>query len=181
MKKRRLRLKLCSGFTLIELLVVIAIVASLAIVVFTAIKPSERLKNARDIRRKNDIKSIIDSVNLYIIENGTWPIGIDNYDQSQYPLNSLTSPYQLGTAFDGCDLTGSTTGCNVTNGPCLDLFNGTYPNIGLSKYLKKLPVDPLGTNQRSKYVISVTPNTNLLTIKACSVDNFTSNPISISR
>lgn len=65
-----------SGFTLIELLVVIAVLGVLAGVVFVAINPSQRIMQARDAQRKNDIGSLTQGVESYItLKSGTIPVG----------------------------------------------------------------------------------------------------------
>ena len=59
------------GFTLIELLVVIAIIgvlASMILVDLNAVKAK-----ARDARRLQDIRTIIDAIRMYEIDHGKWP------------------------------------------------------------------------------------------------------------
>lgn len=136
------------GFTLIELLVVIALISALAVTVFVALNPGQRLKDSRDARRISDIDSILSAVHQYIVDNkGTAPTGL------------TTTEMQLGTAASGCAI--ATGGCGVTTAACLDL------STPLAKYLKSIPVDPLnGTVATTKY--SVVQDTNgIVTVKAC--------------
>ena len=57
------------GFTLIELLIVIAIIGVLVAVIFVALDPATRLKQARDAVRQNDVGEILSAVKLYQVDN----------------------------------------------------------------------------------------------------------------
>ena len=59
------------GFTLIELLVVIAIIALLSSVVLSSLN-SARAKS-RDATRKAQVKEIVKALNVYQLENNTYP------------------------------------------------------------------------------------------------------------
>jgi prepilin-type N-terminal cleavage/methylation domain-containing protein len=137
------------GFTLIELLVVMTIIVALAVTVFTALNPGQRLKNARDARRTSDVDTILTAVHQYIVDNkGSAPAGLS------------TSEQQLGTAGTGCAI--ATGGCNVVATACLDL------STPLAAYLKSIPVDPLnGTTATTKYSIVQDVN-GIVTVRACS-------------
>jgi prepilin-type N-terminal cleavage/methylation domain-containing protein len=81
------------GFTLIELLIVIAIIAVIAAVVFIALNPLQRFKDARNTQRRGDLISIVDAVKLYQVDNrGDLPSGIDENWR------------MLGTNSSGCDV-----------------------------------------------------------------------------
>ncbi len=81
------------AFTLVELLIVIAIIAVVSVVVFVAVDPIERFKDSRNSRRAADVKSIVDAVRLYQIENkGLLPVGFDENWK------------MIGTATSGCDV-----------------------------------------------------------------------------
>lgn len=60
-----------SGFTLVELLVVITILAILSVIGITAFSGVQ--KNARDSRRKGDLRSIKIALELYKQTNGRYP------------------------------------------------------------------------------------------------------------
>jgi prepilin-type N-terminal cleavage/methylation domain-containing protein len=150
------------GFTLIELLVVIAIIAALAVVVFVALNPAQRLKDARDSRRTSDVDTILTAIHTYIVDNkGSLPAG----------LSTAMSESQLGTAGSGCAL--ATGGCAATAAACVNL---TTP---LAAYLKSIPTDPKnGTASLTQYAVVVDSN-NIITVKACGTEGTTN--ISASR
>lgn len=66
-----------SGFTLVEIIVVIAIIGILVAIVVTVINPVERFKEARDARRKTDIRSIVVGLNLYFAKHKYYPKDIE--------------------------------------------------------------------------------------------------------
>lgn len=153
--------KSTKGFTLIELLVVIAIIAALAVVVFVALNPSQRIKDSRDSRRSSDVQSILTAIHQSIVDNkGALPAG----------LTTGMAERQLGTAATGCAV--STGGCSVVNAACLDV------STPLAKYLKSVPTDPGGTAAITGYSVVVDAN-NIVTVKACGTEGSTN--ISASR
>jgi prepilin-type N-terminal cleavage/methylation domain-containing protein len=159
---RRISKKWLRGFTLIELLIVIVIIATLAIVVFVALNPAQRFKDARDARRVTDVETILTAIHASIVDNkGTLPTG----------LTTSMVESQLGTATTGCTI--ATGGCAVVGATaCVDL---TTP---LVKYLKTIPIDSNGTAALTKYSVVVDAN-NIVTIKACGTEGTTN--ISASR
>jgi len=151
------------GFTLIELLLVIGIIAVLAVVVFVALNPAQRFKDARDARRTSDVDTILSAVHSSIVDSkGTLPTG----------LSAGMSEAQLGTSASACTI--STGGCSVTTAACLDL------STPLVKYLKTIPIDPTSTYTSAKTGYSVVVDSNgIVTIKACGTEGATN--ISSSR
>lgn len=150
------------GFTLIELLIVIAIISVLAVTVYVALNPGQRLKDGKDARRRTDAESILTAIHTSIIDNkGALPAG----------LTTGMAEVQLGSAATGCAV--ATGGCTVVATTCTDL---TTP---LAKYLKSLPVDPdLASNStKTNYSVIVDAN-GIVTIKACGAEG---GNISISR
>jgi prepilin-type N-terminal cleavage/methylation domain-containing protein len=145
------------GFTLIELLVVITIIATLAVTVFVALNPGQRLKDAKDARRTSDVDSILTAIHAYIVDNkGSNPAGLSTVEQ------------QLGTGAAGCAI--ATGGCTVTAAACLNLATP------LVKYLKSIPVDPSGaatyTDAKTGYSAQQDSN-GLVTIRACGTEGTT--------
>ncbi len=141
------------AFTLIELLLVVAIIATLAVVVFVALNPAQRLKDSKDARRTSDIDTILSAVHEYIIDN-----------KGALPTSSPQAEVQLGTSASGCAI--STGGCSAVAAACYDM------STLLNKYLKSMPIDPTGTAAGTKYTITVDAN-NIVTVKACAADTGT--------
>jgi len=136
-----------NGFTLIELLVVIGIIAALTTVVFVAIDPAKRFRDARNARRISDADTILGAIHQYIVDTGgSLPVGIG------------TSTSQIGSC-----TTGGTTLCSGAAAACIDLATV----LGANKYLKTNPVDPQsGTAATTGYSVSKDAN-NLFTVTAC--------------
>lgn len=145
-------------FTIIEFLLIIAIISVLAMVVFVALNPAQRLIDAKDARRTQDVDTILSAIHVAIIDN-----------KETLPSNlsaAGTTEKQLGTATSGCKI--ATGGCLVVaTDDCIDLSpSGT---VGLGKYLKTIPVDPNGTDSHTKYSVVVDVN-GIITVKACAVE-----------
>jgi len=71
MKKQFKRLSLARGFTLIEVMVVVVIIAILAAIVVPRIM--SRPEQARIVRAKSDIMAIQNAMDLYRLDNGSYP------------------------------------------------------------------------------------------------------------
>jgi prepilin-type N-terminal cleavage/methylation domain-containing protein len=142
------------GFTLIELLLVIAVISALAVTVFVALNPAQRLKDGRDGRRQTDVETILSAIHTSIIDSkGTLPSG----------LTAGMSEKQIGTAVTGCAI--ATGGCSVAG--ATDCVNLT---ASLSAYLKSIPLDPNGgTAALTKYSVVVDAN-GLVTVKSCGTE-----------
>jgi|SRR5579872_2463086 len=141
------------GFTLIELLIVIVVISALSVTVFVAINPPKRLIDSRDARRRADIENILTAIHEYIIDNGNLPPSLVAKAQNQ--------DWQLGTGT--CTIQITTGGCFTQPG-CVDFTSD------LSKYLAKIPIDPLGganTALNTGYAINYSPPSNIITVKAC--------------
>jgi len=67
---RRILYSLQRGFTLIEILVVVTIIAILAAAAFVVIKPGQRLQDARDATRWQDVTALLDAIKLDQLDNG---------------------------------------------------------------------------------------------------------------
>ncbi len=155
------------GFTLIELLVALTIVAILAVSVYVALNPAQRLKDAKDSRRALDTDTIITAIHQSIVDNkGTYP--------SNMPAAGAEE--QLGTSATGCTI--SNSNCTITEAVCTDLLTGSQ---NISKYLKTMPFDPdttLGSDAKTGYSVQRDAN-GIVTVKACYTDGTTI--ISVSR
>jgi prepilin-type N-terminal cleavage/methylation domain-containing protein len=149
------------GFTLIELLVVISIIAILSTVVFVALNPAGRFRDARNSRRFSDINNILTAIHECIVDNSG--------SVTACGLSEPTAQTQLGTAATGCD--DDTCGAVAA---CLDL------STQLAPYLKSIPLDPsLGVgSSETHYSVTVDSN-NIVTVDACDAENSTT--IQVSR
>ena len=155
------RLHFFQGFTLIELLIVITIIATLAVTVFVALNPAQRLKSAKDAHRTSDVDTILTAIHTYIIDNGgNFPAGLSS-GMSETQISGVA-------AGSGCGVTNSY--CNITNTACVNLAGP------LVKYLKSIPVDPnssLWSSSKTGYSVQVDAN-SIITVKACGTEG---NPI----
>lgn len=65
------------AFTLVEVLLVMVIIAILAGIVIVAINPARQISQANDTQRSSDVKSVLDAVASYSIDNrGALPTSI---------------------------------------------------------------------------------------------------------
>ena len=131
------------GFTLVELLVVIAIIVILFAVILVAVDPPQRLGQARDAVRRQDVRDILEAVQQYAVDNdGDYPAGID----------AVTTSFQvLGTAGSGCD---TTCTAETTVAACLDLSGDL-----VETYLAEIPIDPkTGDATNTDYAIDQSAN-----------------------
>ncbi|MBI2031892.1 MAG: hypothetical protein HYT08_04740 [Candidatus Levybacteria bacterium] len=142
-----------------------AIIAVLAVVVFVALNPAQRLEDTRDAKRVSDTQTILTAIHASIVDNaGALPSG----------LTAGMSQTQIGTAATGC---GGTVGvCSITPTGCVDL---TTP---LANYLNTIPIDPTGgttyTAAETGYSVVVSA-AGLVTVTACGTEGATT--ISASR
>jgi type II secretion system protein G len=82
--------KQTKGFTLIELLVVIAIIGLLASIVIVSVQKSAQ--NARDAKRKADIRSLKTAIEQYTNNNqGRYPVCSTCVDWKGHPVSDLVT------------------------------------------------------------------------------------------
>jgi type IV pilus assembly protein PilA len=131
-----------AGFTLLEVLLVVAILSILAGIVIVAINPGKQLANSRNSQRSSDVKTIIDAVYDYNIDNS----GI-------MPSTITTTPTDV---------------CNTTGANCTGLIDLGVLTAS-TKYLVGIPKDPqcatVCTTYSSGYQISKDTN-NRITVSA---------------
>lgn len=108
------------GFSLIELLVVISIIGVL--VSFGSVSWTNAQQKARDARRKADLKSVQQAMELYFQANG------------KYPDASPTGQVQ----------------CNVTGDTSNKTWGGSFI-CGPITYMQQLPKDPTNVSQYAYY------------------------------
>lgn len=115
------------GFTIIELLVVVAIIGILTGVVLVAISDSRQ--RARDARRKTELKSIENAIELYAsYNNGKFPSSLTELHDS---LSAQTgSDYKLPVdSMDGQNV--CTNGTN-SNAACGYVLSNTLCSTGIT-------------------------------------------------
>lgn len=91
---RRAIVRSTSGFTLIEVLVVVVILGILAAIVVPNImsKPGE----ARIAKAKTDIRAIEQALNLYRLDNGSYPTTDEGLEALVKPPTAAGSNYKSG-------------------------------------------------------------------------------------
>ena len=115
-----------SGFTIVELLIVIAIIGILAAV--TLVTYSGTQVRARDARRTHDMVAIMEALELYRFDHGTYP-----------PSNGQDSPNSSSDVPSGYVYSSAYGYSYATNGSWLrTLVDG--------KYLPEAPVDPINND-----------------------------------
>lgn len=147
------------GFTLIELLIVIAIIAILAAIVFVALNPAARFKDARNSRRWSDISSVMSAVKIDQVDNkGSYLTAIkDNMENN--------TVYMIGTDTTNCE---TYTDCAVnatSTDHCVNLAG-----LVTEGYLGSVPVSPNGVGAWTAGHVGYTLQkeaTGILTIRAC--------------
>ena len=142
------------GFTLIELLLIIVIISALAVSVFVALNPAQRLQDARNSRRVTDTDNILSAMHQYIVDNaGSYPSGVGSTGMAEV---------QIGSGVSGCAITAGPCAASAT--ACVNL------STALAPYLKSMPIDPLGsptyTSAKTGYTIQVDTN-GIITINSC--------------
>jgi len=117
---KRYKLNATRGFSLIELLVVIAIIGILLAV--ASVFYTQAQKKGRDAKRKADLKSVQQALELYYETN------------RKYPYYTIAAPQGRIQ----CNITGIDTTINNW-GQAFDCNSSS----GLVTYMKQLPCDPL--------------------------------------
>ncbi|MEK7630793.1 MAG: type II secretion system protein [Patescibacteria group bacterium] len=182
MKKR-------SGFTLIELLIVIGLIAILAGVVFVALDPFTRFRDARNARRNADVASIASAVRVNQVDiGGRYMYGLRTANSPTTftgPANAWGGTFQnnnivLGETYMIAVATGTTDGSPLCNTGCAGVAGVTSishcVNIAplvTGGYLGSLPRSPAGAQgwggSYSGYYLRVNGNSSL-TVGACDVE-----------
>lgn len=147
-------LKFSPAFTLIELLIVITIIGVLASVLMVAINPLKRMQQARDARRKSDIKQISNVLQGFLANHSFkrenyCDSSIGSYTEDR-PCNSIALDPTLQWKSAKAD----------------DIFDVL---VNQAQYVKNLPIDPIN-NVIYHYVLEVYP-TNSQTNAPCNPES----------
>jgi type II secretory pathway pseudopilin PulG len=151
--------KALPAFTFIEILLVVAMLVILATIVVFAINPSKQLSNTKNSQRQMDVKTLVDSINQYELDNGSIPAGID------------TTLRMLGTSTSGCNvsctitLPSGVTSTPTTANACIDIKPTMAP-----KYLVDIPFDPLMGNSGNTYYAVMKTAGNRIAAFACGAE-----------
>ena len=161
MKKTARALK-HNGFTLIELVLSIAIISILAIVVLAAIKPAQRLADARDARRAQDISQLLSGIHQCVIDK-----------KDSLTMSACLGSPTVGNTYEIVSAAGITSGCQAkcvnatSDSSCLRL------DATLTDYFVNLPKDPGGVaTNHTGYAITLYAN-GMTVLEACSAENGT--------
>src|ERR1700745_2059822 len=113
------------GFTLLEVLLVVGIISILAAIVIVAINPSKQLGDSRNAERRADVKTIVNAVYQYSIDNNGSLPGRNNTPADTKITTSVVDICTSGTTNANCH----------TLGPFVDLTDLTTNG----KYLVSIP------------------------------------------
>lgn len=141
-----------------ELLIVVAIMSLLAIVVLVGLKPAQRLADARDARRAQDINQII---------TGVMSCAIDKKDTAS--MGTCLGTHTVAKTYEVVNV-GTSSGCNnvcvgvSSSGDCLPL------SATLSDYFTSLPVDPNNSvSGHTGYSLTTYAN-GMVVVEACAAE-----------
>jgi general secretion pathway protein G len=129
-----------TGFTIVELLIVIVVIGILAAITIVAYNGVQG--RARDSQRVSDLKGIVKALEIYKVNNGTYPTPVSTPNASSWEVSTDGS----GNATNFLSALVSTTG--VSKVPVDPINTGTTlnPSINNATYEYFYYVYPAGTN-----------------------------------
>jgi type IV pilus assembly protein PilA len=140
------------GFTLLELLIVIGIIAIIASIIYVAVDPARRFKEARNAGRWSSVNTILNAYLTYVVDNrGDEPVSATS-----------TGVYMIGTGNDASGCTATSTSAGMID---LSALEGTY--------LTSVPYDPnsvLATSTSKTYYYFQRSSKGRITIGSCIPD-----------
>lgn len=147
------------GFTLIELIIVIAIIAVIAAAVFVALDPARRLHAGRNGTRWSDVTAVLQAVKQYQADNeGNLPTTATAID------NDSATVQIIGESVGACAAVPACAGVTVAAANCG--LNSLDADLG--GYLPRLPRDPQGSANDTRYFVNYNAATGIVTVGACS-------------
>lgn len=162
-------LRLVKGFTLIELLIVIGILAVLATLVILVINPNELFKQARDVRRLNDVRTLTSLINYAkYAGKDIGPAGFKRIDVSitgvAYACDTISTPaifnswarrcaptsdYLFLNGLGWLEVNVSNPFAQAEDSPYLAAVPPPYSTTG--SIISQLPIDPINTGASGYY------------------------------
>jgi len=150
------------GFTLIELLVVITIIAILAGIIYVAVDPATRFRQARNSERWSSANAILNAYMKYAVDH--------DGDDPALPVLTAGTYYMIGTGADasGCVKQATTAVTNLET------------NL-VTKYIASIPVDPktAGASAAKTYYYITKDSNGRILVGACTPE--LDETISVSR
>ena len=137
--------KSTSGFTIVELLIVIVVIAILAAISVMAYNGIQ--SRARDAERVQDIASIQKVLELYYIDNGSFPLRADMQDSVWRAANLATNDQGI---FINPQDTGSTNSMTASGS-----------TVAIHKYSYYEVPTGIGNGYRIAYKLEANPTTNI--------------------
>lgn len=168
--------QLVRGFTLIELLIVIGVLAVISVMVTLIINPAEKFREARDVQRIADLRTLREVFNVYIVNAPSPNFGAESVCVSGGASYAHTwrASVPSGTTMASQQPFISSGSQNGTEAPAqvssanLAFVDGTgWIPINFTVVsptpIARLPVDPLNTVSSNPNSTLATPNSQLTT------------------
>lgn len=147
------------GFTLVELIIVIAIIAIVAAAVFVALDPARRLHAARNSTRWSDVTAVLQAIKQYQADqDGSLPTTATAIDDNNATVQII------GESVGACTSVPACSGGAIAATACgLDSLD-----VDLAGYIPRIPRDPRGSTNDTRYYVNFNSTTGIVIVGACS-------------